>query len=406
MYRLFAILLGLVAVTASTNHTAPPNGKPAESDGSRSESDSVRVSAVRGVDYDYVHFYPGIEAIIRAHVRPDGPSADDSTITFDHMRDLACLSLRGQVIPNFFLFAVGPLRSLQFYDCQIKDFASIKYMAGMEELFFRGCNIKDISAFGADAAFASYGHTPPIRVTWSVRHLSLASNSIEDVTSLAGCQDLTWLDLRDNNIRSVAALKTLHKLTHLDIRDNPLGPDAEADIPAIKANNPGVHVLSGHEPGVSKENLRQQVSARALIAEFARCVRWRYEDGVAGAMLVGTDNGDRLPEDVSEALRCLASSQDKEYLSDLAAIFVKYMIEMENHDLPGPVWDPNAPLVKAFRIRAGMDGTRWEGMPALLLGRWILNHRDRLAPSVYLDVQIERYREEHQILVQKGRLKG
>ncbi len=49
-----------------------------------------------------------------------------------------------------------------------------------------------------------------------------------------------------------------------------------------------------------------------------------------------------------------------------------------------------------------MKGTYGEGLPAMVLGYWILNHRDKLAPSVFLDAQIEKYREAHHRLVRKG----
>jgi len=401
MCRILAALLSICAVVVLTGHKAQPSPKAARLSRAQSELERPALSTVKGSDYDdHVHRHPDLEAVIRAHVRPDGPSADDKIITYHHMRDLASLSVRDQTIDSFFLFAASSLRGLRLYNCQIKSLAGIQHIGGIGELHLRGCNIRDITAFReAEIPSARFPPNPgqqSPRSSWLVTNLSLANNNIDDITPLSCCHDLTWLDLHDNNINSLAPLRTLRKLTYLDVRHNSLGKDAEADVLAIKVNNPGVRILLGLERGVGKEDLRQQLSARARIAEFARCVRWRYEDGIVGAMLVGATSGEELPEEISRALTCLAKGQDREYLPDIAAIFVKYLIEIEEHYLPGPVWDPNAALVKAFRVGAGMEGTYGEGLPAAVLGHWILDHRDRLAPSVFLDAQIERYRESHQ----------
>jgi hypothetical protein len=186
-------------------------------------------------------------------------------------------------------------------------------------------------------------------------------------------------------------LKALHKLAYVDLHYNPLDPEAGAVILALKANNPGVQILAGQEPRVTKEDRREQLSARAEIAEFARCVRWRYEDGVAMPMIPGVTNGEELPDKTAKALLCLMKSQDKEYLADLAAIFVKYAIEIEEHYTPGPVWDPERPLLRAFLQGVDLKVGDEAGIPALVLGHWVLGHRDKLAPSVFLDVQIAKY---------------
>jgi hypothetical protein len=298
MSGVLSVLLGVSEMLAWLNPGSQAGGTPREPNNAWSSLDSLAFSAVRGVDYDYVHFYPEIEAIIRAHVRPDGASLEGiGPITFHHMRDLASLSIREQTIPNFLLFAGSPLRSLRLYHCRIKDFATMQHIAGIEELHLRGCGIRVLS-FCATVS--------------SVAHLSLANNNVEDITPLAGGRHLQWLDLRDNQIHSLSALKALHKLTYVDLRYNPLGPEADADILAIKANNPSVTIVVGQEPGVTKEDLMEQLSARAKIAEFARCVRWRYEDGVVMPMMPGVTDGEELPDEISKALLCLRKSQDKE----------------------------------------------------------------------------------------------
>jgi hypothetical protein len=397
MCRIFAVLVAVFAAVVLANGEAQPVLESAESTSTQSGYGRLHFSAVRGVDYDYVHFYPELETLIRAHVRPDGPCPDDRVITFHHMRNLASLSIRDQTIPNFVLFAGGRLNSLRMYNCQIEDFGGIRHMAWIKELHLRGCGIRDIS-FLEKVEAPDGARFPPLpggqtrKVPWSVEYLSLANNNIEDIAPLSDCQDLVWLDLRDNAIKSVRGLKALRRLKYLDLRDNPLGAETEGDILAIKANNTNAVILLGQEARVAKNDLHEQLSARAKIAEFARCVRWRYEDGVVGAMLAGVTGGEELPGEISKALKCLARSQDKEYLADLAAVFIKYAIEVEENWPPGPVWDPGRPLLKTFLEGVDLKG-RTEGMPALVLARWILDNRDRLAPSVFLDVQIEKYRE-------------
>ncbi len=409
MRTAIVVLAVMSAATGSADQKSRPSPRLTDPNGAQSKSDWTLPAP--SVFAYYLQRYPLLEATIRAHIRPDGPVIEDGMpITSHHLRNLDCLSIREQTIPSFSTFRV--LRSLRVYSCRIEDLSSIERLSCTEELHLRDCGIRDTSAFAkvkvAEAAMIPPRPPgPPRKVPWSVKYLSLSNNEIEDITSLADCEDLEWLDLRDNKVHRLSALKALHKLTCVDVRDNPLASEADADILAIKANNPGVQILAGQEPRVGKEDLREQLSARAKISEFTRCTRFRYEDGIGAAMLVGVTNGDEdLPGEISKALACLARGQDKEYLPDLAAVFIKYLIELEEWFPPGPVWDPNAPLVKAFCVGAGMKGTYEEGLPAMVLGHWILNHRDKLAPSVFLDVQIEKYREAHQRLVRKGRFSG
>jgi hypothetical protein len=340
----------------------------------------------RGIDYDYLHCYPTLEAIVRAHLRPEGPVSETGTpITRHHMRDLVSLSIRNQTISNFVVFADSSLDSLRLYNCRISNFGTIGRLCTLKELHVRGCGIKDISPLKAMAGWVTY--------------LSLANNEIKDISVLSACRELTWLDLRDNKISSISALRVLRKLTYLDLRDNVLAGDTDGDILTIKANNPGVSILLGSPPGASKTGLRQQLLARAKVAEWARCSRWHYEEGILLPMIEGVSCG--LPKDISKSLTCLANSNDKEYLSDLAALFIKYAIEIESHYPPGSVEDPDGPVMKAFLDGVGLEVTD-AGVPVLTLAHWILENRDKLVPSVYLDAQIDKYRELKRHLAQDG----
>ncbi len=328
--------------------------------------------------------YSSIENIIRAHLRPDGPPVrDDIPINNHHLRRLTALSIHGQPFKNFLIFqrgSLGSLDSLRMYNCQVRDFDTI-LSGGIKELHLRGCRIENISFLA--------------KLIW-LTNLSLTNNHIRDISALSNCRKLAWLDLRNNNIDNVSALRSLRKLTYVDLRNNPLGADSvDSDIQVIKANNPGVRILLG-EQSISKADLEQQLSARAKIAEFALCARLQYIDGIVRPLLPN------VSDEISEALACLAKGNDKEYLADIAALFIKYIIEIESYYRPGPVWS----LGENSLIVAFLDGVelkvRPEGIPATSLADWICNNRDKLPPSIVLDMQIERRHDLHIKLKQRG----
>ncbi len=170
----------------------------------------------------------------------------------------------------------------------------------------------------------------------------------------------------------------------------------DSDIQVIKANNPGVRILLGKQ-SISKADLERQLSARAKIAEFALCARLRYEDGFLFPLLPHVSN------EISEALKCLGQGDDKEYLADIAALFIKYVIEIENYYRPGPVLGRGEePLLDAFLDGVGLKVRPEGGGPMLTIGHWICDNRDKLAPSLVLDMQIEKRHDLHIKLRQKG----
>ena len=337
--------------------------------------------SIEDIESARVQIYPSIENIIRAHLRPDSPPVqNDIPINDHHLRRLTALSIRQQTFRNFLIFRGGNLDSFRMYNCYVEDFNSIAFLLGIKELHVRNCRIRDIS---------------PIAKLRGLTNLSLTDNDIEDISALSRCKQLTWLDLRNNKIDSVSALKQLHKLVYVDLRNNPLGANSDdGDIQLIKVNNPGVRILLGKQ-SISKIDLDQQLSARAKIAEFALCARLQYKDGLFPLL-------PNLSDDISAALKCLIKGDNKEYLADIAALLMKYVIEIESYYRPGPVFSRGQePLIDAFIDRVGLE-VGDEGIAALTIGRWICNNRDKLAPSLVLDIQIERRHDLHIKLKQRG----
>jgi len=338
--------------------------------------------SIEDIESARVQTYPSIENIIRAHLRPDSPLVqDDIPINDHHLRRLTALSIRKQTFGNFFIFRGGNLDSLRMYNCHVEDFKSIAFLLGIKELHLRDCRIENISFLA--------------KLRWLI-NLSLTNNHIGDISALSNCRKLAWLDLRNNNIDSVSALRPLCKLAYVDLRNNPLRADTvDSDLRSIKANNPGVRILLG-EQSINKADLKQQLSERAKIAEFALCARLQYIDGIVRPLLPN------VSDEISEALACLAKGNDKEYLVDIAALFIKYIIEIESYYRPGPVWDRGEnPLIGAFLDGVGLK-VRPEGIPATSLADWVCNNRDKLAPSLVLDIQIERRHDLHIKLKQRG----
>lgn len=317
-----------------------------------------------------IQAYPSIEDIVRAHLHPDRPPVqDDIPINCHHLRRLTALSIRYQTFGSFAIFRGGNLDSLRMYNSEVQDFNSVAFLLGIRELHIRNCGIKDIS---------------PLARLRELTNLSLTDNHIKDISALSRCKELTWLDLRNNRIDNVSALRKLHKLVYVDLRDNPLEVDShDRDILAIKVSNPGVHILLGKQ-SASKADLEQQLSSRAKISEFALCARFQYEDGLVFPLLPD------LSAEISEALICLAKSDDKEYLADIASLLMKYAIELRHYYRPGPVWGRGEqPLLDAFLDGVGLKIGE-EGIPALSVAKWICDNRNALVPSVVLDMQIEK----------------
>ena len=333
---------------------------------------SPSLKATRNIESTRLQAYLSIEHIVRAYLTPDGPTMQsDIPLNHHHFRRLTALSLHGQSFRSFRVFSHLPLKSLRMYSCQVEAFNSIEFLHGFEELHLRNCQIKDISIIAKLSGLTS---------------LSLTDNHIVDITPLSRYKRLTWLDLRNNRIESVSALKQLRTLKYVDLRDNPLGADSnDVDIQAIKANNPGVRILLGKQSDTSRAHLNKYLSARAKIAEIALCGRFQYEGELAGPLLPN------VSDEISEALTCLGKGDDKEYLADIAALLLKFAIELMSYYRPGFACSRGEePFLDAFVDGVGLK-IRLEGINVVSIADWICDNRNRLAPSFILDTQIERY---------------
>ena len=325
---------------------------------------------------------PLLEDIVRNHLRNDGPLVqDDIHINNHHLLRLNALSINHLTLRSFTVFRNARIESLRLYNCEIGDFSSIRFLPGIKELHLRNCRIKNISSLANLS---------------ELKHLSLTDNNIEDISALSKCKGLIWLDLHNNRIDSVSTLRQLKNLFYVDLRNNPLNENSfDSDIKTIKANNPNIHILMGKQSSV-KENIEQYLSARAKIAEFGLCSRLQYEDGLIFPSLPNISN------DISDALRLLGKGDDKEYLSDIATLLMRYVIEIETYYRPGPVFSRGEnPLLDAFLDGVGLEVSE-EGIPALSVGNWICSNRNNLSPSLVLDKQIERRLDIHTKLRRKG----
>lgn len=321
-----------------------------------------------------------IEHILRTRLQIDGP------LTSDHLKSLTALSVDQREIKSFSGLEFAPkLVSLRIYSCQIGDFNSISALAGLRELHVRNCGIRDVS--------------PLARLT-NLSHLSLTDNQITDISGLSNCTELAWLDLSNNKIDSIPALSQLCKLLCVDLRGNPLkdsAKNADADIQVIMANNPDVTVLVGRQSDLTQTDLVSRLSASATIADFALWARFQYFEELARPLLP------LVSSTVTEALAFLRRRPDKQYLADVATVFMRYAIEIDSNYRPGALLsrDNPHPLLAVFldELHPKLYG---DEITTGAIAYWIRNNRDKLPPSVVLDTEIKRYHGLYEELRRKG----
>jgi internalin A len=83
----------------------------------------------------------------------------------------------------------------------------------------------------------------------NLKSLSLGDNYIADISGLSELTGLESLDLLDNEITDVSILVSLFSLAELDLRYNPLDENTYSEVlPVIKANNPGIDLISDPSP--------------------------------------------------------------------------------------------------------------------------------------------------------------
>ncbi|HIG80262.1 MAG TPA: hypothetical protein EYQ62_01160 [Verrucomicrobiales bacterium] len=86
------------------------------------------------------------------------------------------------------------LRSLQIYNCGLKDFSALSGLDSLEELNASGNKVSNLSS---------------LKGLTKLRVLALNQNLIKDVSPLSGLKSLEWMNLMDNPIsrEAIEALK-------------------------------------------------------------------------------------------------------------------------------------------------------------------------------------------------------
>ena len=163
----------------------------------------------------------------------------------------------------------------QFWDSfdhrPISNLAGLEYAENLKVLILASNSISDVSPLAGlknlrvlnlrnnyqnylvDRSPEGIVHTPlegivdisPLEGLNNLRELNLSDNNILDVSPLEGLKKLQWLYLNDNDVVDVSPLAGLKKLQKLDLTNNPLSDDSKnLIIPIIEAN--GTEVLFGN----------------------------------------------------------------------------------------------------------------------------------------------------------------
>ena len=260
---------------------------------------------------------PSLQDIIRNRLKIKDP------LTSTQLYQLTALNVDQQMLKTFSgLEKACNLISLRITNCQIEDFNSIGDLANLKELHIRNCRIKDISALSNLS---------------NLSNLSLTNNEIKDLTPLYKCSELTWLDIRHNMINSLSALTTLNKLVCLDIRGNPLGGRlVKGEIGSIRRDNPNVDICLGPDSNIIDPNeIQKRLSAKAAIADFALFAKWHSDYHYPNLPIV-------FPE-VLDALSLLRSTGDREYLTDVTVLLMRYATDIMASIHTGKILNTRAP---------------------------------------------------------------
>lgn len=265
------------------------------------------------------------------------------------------------------------LIALRIYNCQIRDISSISKLTNLKELGIRNSNISDISAFSS---------------LTNLSYLLLTDNKISDVSGLSNCMKLLWLDLSNNQIRDISALMNLRKLSRLNLQNNPLNEDSwSKHIPMIRSNNPDVVIQSGPQPSVVGISKFELLSAKGNVAEFSTYARFEIIPGVLRPQLPS------VPEETLRAIKVLEEADDVEYLADIALIMVRYAAEIDWNYPPGALMHEEHPLLKTFVSALKPVVLPGDVISSGCLAIWICEHRDKMGPSILLDIEIDNYQK-------------
>jgi|GEM_PF-3454001 hypothetical protein len=298
-------------------------------------------------------------------------------------QDVNAICLFGKEIDTF-ATAEFPrsLVSLRLYKCAIRDVNSIRLLSRLRELHMQGCGLANI-------AF--------LNCLNELSYLSLADNEITDIASLSNCRALAWLDLRHNRILSISPLQVLTELAYLDIRGNPVGDTPKENLIGIIAErNPDVVVMSGPDPDpndVREDSLRELLTAKARIANFALTAEWRFHDEYPNLPL--------LSDEIRHDLLLLRRAGGREYLADVAILLMRYATYILATTHTGTLLNGENPLVAEFLTTVPRRELGGDEITTGAIAHWVSIHRNKIPRSAVLDVYIDRYRRVETALEQE-----
>jgi len=147
-------------------------------------------------------------------------------------------------------------------------------------------------------------------------------------------------------------------------------------------NNPDIVIQFGPQPPVAGISTFELLSAKANVAEFSTYARFEIIPGVVRPKLPS------VPEETLWAIEVLEEANDVEYLADVATVLLRYTIEINRNYPPGALMDEEHPLLKTFvsELKPELFG---EVINTGAVGMWICENRDKMGPSILLDIEIE-----------------
>lgn len=127
--------------------------------------------------------------------------------------------------------------------------------------------------------------------------------------------------------------------------------------------------------------------ARQVMRDYAR--DWKAEK-ILGVSLPQLPS---LPPDVARAVDLMRETADKEILTSVAIVLVKYGREVSTACGHGMPIGRAHRIVEAFITTSGADGLGDDIVTSSIV-KWIAVHRERFAPSPELDAQVNAFQQE------------
>jgi hypothetical protein len=151
-----------------------------------------------------------LEACVRAQLNIDEDELTPETVA--DLEHLDCPTAGISSIAGLQHFT--GLQSISLWENSIED---ISYLAGLDQLEWLELGANDISDVSALAGLTG------------LTRLGLSSNDIEDINALEGLTQLQWLHLDGNRITDVGALSDMDAITWLTIEHNDIDDDSVLD---------------------------------------------------------------------------------------------------------------------------------------------------------------------------------